>query len=254
MKKNILISLFVLCIFVLAGISYGQSGPPTDLRNTLTSLQTSFAQEQQAQAGIAADLKLLQAQDSAIKSMQEQYDKDDPPYELDLQTLQKHEAEFAVTKNNFIAHWGCWDCRGRTYDQPTLNAQLAELNPANAQYESVKAEEASINSRFQDLKKRWDLIQEGRKTLSEATLAWTAKKKASDAKMNELVARMNDVLAQIAQYSDCKGTFSTNVDYTNLNGAAEIAHRCLDRMFSGSDKGSTEVIKPKPEMTITPNK
>ncbi|MCL5037203.1 MAG: hypothetical protein M1269_08830 [Chloroflexi bacterium] len=110
-----------------------------------------------------------------------------------------------------------------------------------------------LSNRQEALTKKQDDLKWSREQCTKKTLEWAAMQKESNAKMNELVARLNSLLARIKHFSECPESFPTEVDLTNLNGAAEQASRCLQRAWDGAGAGDTTPVKPKPPFQVTPN-
>jgi chromosome segregation ATPase len=116
------------------------------------------------------------------------------------------------------------------------------------------------NHKRQDLNNRRNAAEQKRKDLAwsreqitKQTELFAKQQKESNARMNDLVARMNTILNQISRIKECKGTFTSVVDVTNLNGAAEQASRCLQMHFDRASRGDTRPVAPKPPSSITPN-
>lgn len=260
MKKVICIIFIFLLIAVSAGISCGQNADIEKigkLLEELNALQKNISKEQTVQDGLTADNKLLLGQDKAIKSIEAQYNKDLPAYEHDLASWKADKSNFEAGKSGYVSRYGCWDCKGKIFDQQTINAQIAELNMLNPQLDRINAEEKRIDSKHDELVKTFGLMKEGKETLSKATLDWAAKKKASNAKMNELIARYQELtktyldLTQRAELSaECKQiAYSNNrpvvangkvvgmqsgLDFEVLNGVMERAHHCLQKVWDGA--------------------
>lgn len=260
MKRLICFPFLFLIIVVFAGVSYGQDTEVDKvgkLLDELSFLKATIAQEQKVQEGLDADKKLLDGQDRTIKSMDAQYAKDLPVYEMDLASQRANESSFEAGKNAYIAEWGCWDCRGKVGDEQTRNAQRAELSVLNPQNDRLNAEAKRLDAKHDDLLKTFNLLKEGERTLSKATLEWAAKKKTSNDKINELIAHYQELtktymdLIQRADLSEeCKQIAYSNdrptivggrvvgrqsgLDFGVLNSVMERAHHCLQKVWDGA--------------------
>lgn len=258
MKKGLRVLYMSLIVVMFSGLSYGQN-PEADkvgkLLGDLNALKAEIAQEQKVQEGLSADEKLLKSQDKAIKSIDAQYKKDLPVYERDLAAFKADWSSFQAGKDAQIAKWGCWDnCK---IEEERWSEFSADSNAINTWLHRVQDSQKRIDAKQDELQKTFNLIKEGKETLSKATLEWAAKKKASNAKMNELIARYQaltgtymDLIQRARLSEECKQIAYSNdrpmvvngrvvgrqsgLDFNVLNGVMERAHRCLQKVWDGA--------------------
>lgn len=280
MKRIIRWLLPILGIAIFTGVSTGQSQEVEKIKALLSELNTikaAVAQEQKAQAGLEADNKLLEGQDKTIKSLESQYKKDLPVFEMDVAAYKADNSSFEAGKSAYIAKYGCWDCSSVKMSKENSKASWAEVRVLNTQLDRLKTEGNKLDAKWAELEKTKKLVQEGKETLSKATLDWWAKKKASNAQMLELIAsyqkltktytdlmeraKLGEECKQIAYSSDravvqggrVVGRQSGVIDFNELNGAMERAHRCLQQVWDGASAGDTKPVQPKPPFKATPN-
>ena len=158
------------------------------------------------------------------------------------QEFNEHDRRYKADQED-IAKYKAYGCEGKNLSQEMVNYCNQWRGRENPNTERLKDERKTFIERSK-------AITESRESLNKAVTDWAAKTKGNNAKLNDLYAGYKNKVAfvrfltinphyrQLIQKSgaseDCADIPAVETMEKKLDGAAERAHRCLQRIWDGA--------------------
>jgi chromosome segregation ATPase len=225
----------IMGIAVLAGIAHG-SDPKLNqvqtLLKELETLNTDMTREEGLKTSLEEEKKRLTQTGDLIKDAEKRL----------VQEFDEHDRRYKADQED-IAKYKAYGCEGE------------DLSPEKSQYcNQWRGRENPKTERLKDERKtfveRSKAITERREGLNKAVGEWAGKTKENNAKLNQLYARHKTVVdfvrfltvnphyRQLIQKAgaseECAAIEGVENLEKKLNGAAERAHRCLQKIWDGA--------------------
>jgi len=221
-----------------------------EIMQSMETLKNDIKKVEEEKTALAAEEKRLIATDELLKGAEKNFKNDIGAYVREKQDYnQQVEAHQAEGRSR-----GTWD--GNKFIVPK-GENKERMNAFNERHARLRAWKENLIDRGKTLDEREKGLRERRDDLSKASLGWAQKKKENNAKLNESYAKYTQlvnhvrnlnnlpfsrVLIQKAGASEeCsnipgveKLELYTSTGDIQLGGAAEKAHRCLQKIWDGA--------------------
>lgn len=201
------------------------------LMNGMETLMQDLKKADENKAALDKEEKALIQTGELIKEAEKRLKQDYGQFENDMKTSNEIAARHNAEKN-------------KSNDPAWIDSYNIEADRHNKNYVEP------LKERLVTLQQRRRVIKERREGLNKAVTEWALMKKENNAKLNELYARYKysintinslnkmhsgQMLIQKAGASeDCANIPGVEVLEKRLDGAAERAHRCLQKIWDGS--------------------
>jgi DNA repair exonuclease SbcCD ATPase subunit len=251
--------VWVIGLVLMISMAHAADPNLTQVQEIMQSMQTiknDIKKAEDEKTALAGEEKRLIETDELLKSAEKRFQNDAAALNLEWADYERqeqaHNAEgYAHGKKTGKKYW----TGGDELSFPSMSQEWK--NAYNERAARLYTRRENLKDRWKTLNEREKGLKESRDNLSKATLELTQKKKANDAKLNEAYARytnlinfvrlMNNLphsrmLIQKAGASEeCSNIpgvenleMYTSTGQVQLEGAAERAHRCLQRIWDGA--------------------
>jgi len=251
--------VWVIGLILMISMAHAADPNLTQVQEIMQSMQTirnDIKKGEDEKTSLAGEEKRLIETDEMLKSAEKRFKNDATALDLEWadyeRQQQAHNAEgYAHGKITGRKNWA----GGDELDFSSMSQEW--VNAYNERFARLETRRQNLRDRGKTLDEREKGLKELRDNLSKGTLEWAQKKKANDTKLNEAYARytqlinfvrlMNNLphsrmLIQKAGASEeCsnipgveKLEMYTSTGQVQLEGAAERAHRCLQRIWDGA--------------------
>jgi uncharacterized coiled-coil DUF342 family protein len=251
--------VWVIGLVLIISTAYAADPNLAQVQEIMQSMQTiknDIKKAEDEKTALAGEEKRLIETDELLKSAEKRFQNDATAFNLEwadwVRQNQAHNAE-GYAHGKVTGRKGSMG--GDELEFPSMSQEWK--NAYNERADRLYTRRENLRDRAKTLDEREKALKESRDNLSKATLELTQKKKANDAKLNEAYARytqlinfvrlMNNLphsrmLIQKAGASEeCsnipgveKLETYTSTGQVQLEGAAERAHRCLQRIWDGA--------------------
>lgn len=231
---NLLLAIGLMT--VLANVSAQDAFNDAELQ----SITAGYIAEGKVQKALEDEKEFQAKEDKGIKNVDRDYRRDNDAYNADLAAYKIESGRYSQERNQHAEQSSAHTSRNRVFRLPderaTYDAYNSEVYRLNnwrnkllADYNSLASKRKNLTDRYNQLVKTYNLLKQARESLNKAVLDWAAKKKASNARLQELQAR----------YTAWLNNYQNRCQSLLVNPATKpeaLKHGCGNIQFDGANK------------------